>query len=118
MANQDIRSYAKEKGIKLWQVAEVKGISEPTMTRLMRTEMSNETKADIIHIIDELADKCISKTKTNKKSGHWILEFGEIICSNCTTHYCDDIVNMCYEWNNGTMSYCPNCGADMRELNE
>ena len=118
MANQDIRSYAKENGVKLWQVAEVIGISEITMSRRLRYELSESDKAEIMHIIDELAEKCISKTKANKKSGHWILEFGEIICSNCNTHYCDDIVNMCYEWNNGAMSYCPNCGADMRELNE
>ncbi len=57
MANQDIRSYAKQKGVKLWQVANVKGISEPTMTRLLRQELSESDKAEIKRIIDELSER-------------------------------------------------------------
>lgn len=55
IANQDIRKYAKAKGVKLWQVAKVKGISEPTMTRLLRQELSESEKSEFIRIIDELA---------------------------------------------------------------
>lgn len=55
MANQDIRSYARQKGVKLWQIAAVKGISEPTITRLLRCELSETEKAEFIRIIDELA---------------------------------------------------------------
>ena len=55
MANQDIRRYAKQNGVKLWQVAKVKGISEPTMTRLLRMELSDDEKATFRRIIDELA---------------------------------------------------------------
>ena len=55
MANQDIRRYAKQNGVKLWQIASVKGISEPTMTRLLRTELSDDEKATFRRIIDELA---------------------------------------------------------------
>lgn len=57
MANQDIRIYAKQNGVKLWQVANVKGISEPTMTRLLRNELSEEAKADFRNIIDTLAEQ-------------------------------------------------------------
>lgn len=55
MANQDIRIYAKQNGVKLWQVAKVKGISEPTMTRLLRQELSETNKAEFINIINEIA---------------------------------------------------------------
>lgn len=55
MANQDIRNYAKQNGVKLWQVAKVKGISEPTMTRLLRQELPESEKATFRRIINELA---------------------------------------------------------------
>lgn len=55
MANQGIRSYAKQKGVKLWQIAAVKGVSEPTITRLLRCELSETEKEEIKRIIDEIA---------------------------------------------------------------
>lgn len=55
MANLDVRQYAKQKGVKLWQCAAAMGISEPTMTRRMRTELPDEGKQQFIRIIDELA---------------------------------------------------------------
>ncbi len=55
MANQDIRIYARERGVKLWQVAQVKGISEPTMTRLLRYELSEKDKTEFKRIINELS---------------------------------------------------------------
>jgi predicted XRE-type DNA-binding protein len=55
MANQDIRRYAKQNGVKLWQVAKVMGVSEPTMTRLLRQELSESKKTEFIRIINELA---------------------------------------------------------------
>lgn len=64
MANQDIRSYAKAKGVKLWQIADVKGVSEPTITRLLRRELPEAEKAEIIRIIDELAAR---SSENNRK---------------------------------------------------
>lgn len=55
MANQDIRSYAKQNGVKLWQIADIKGVSEPTMSRLLRHELPETMKAEFIRIIDQLA---------------------------------------------------------------
>ena len=48
------------------------------------------------------------------RRGKWIDERCEIICSECQTHFSDEILYMCYDWNNGEMSFCPKCGADMR----
>lgn len=54
MANQDIRLAAKGSGVALWKIAERLGISEPTMTRRLRTELNADEKAHIMNIIAEL----------------------------------------------------------------
>lgn len=54
MANQDIRLAAKGSGVALWRIAEKLGISEPTMTRRLRTELNADEKAHIMNIIAEL----------------------------------------------------------------
>ena len=57
MKNLDLRQYAKEKGVYLWQCAEVLGVSEPTMTRKLRREFPEDEKAKLREIIDELAER-------------------------------------------------------------
>lgn len=55
MSNKNIREYAKEKGVYLWQIANAMGISEPTMTRRMRSELSEQEQANIMSIIQKLS---------------------------------------------------------------
>lgn len=55
MFNQDIRRYAKQYGVKLWQIANIMGISESTMTRLLRLELPEKDKTKIVRIIDTIA---------------------------------------------------------------
>lgn len=55
MRNKDIREAARVNNVKLWQIADVLKISEPTMTRKLRHELSDEEKAKIYAIIEELA---------------------------------------------------------------
>ncbi|WP_195411003.1 hypothetical protein [Ruminococcus sp. BSD2780120874_150323_B10] len=38
-ANLDIRAAAKSAGVKLWEIADYFGISEPTVTRKLRHEL-------------------------------------------------------------------------------
>ena len=47
------------------------------------------------------------------RHGRWIDACCEIECSCCNTRYHDDIINMCYDWSNDKINYCPNCGARM-----
>lgn len=56
MSNQEIRETAKNKKVRLWQIADKLGISEPTMTRKLRHELTNKEKKRIIKIINELAE--------------------------------------------------------------
>lgn len=55
MSNQDIRQYAKKAGVRLWEVSEYLGISDPTMTRKLRHELPEDEKHYMFAIIDELA---------------------------------------------------------------
>ena len=55
MANMEIREKAKASGVRLWQIAEKLGISEPTMTRKLRHELPEEDKQKILAIIDALS---------------------------------------------------------------
>lgn len=55
MFNKDVREYAKKKRIFLWQVAKAMSISEPTMTRKLRSELPEQSKQKIFSIIDELS---------------------------------------------------------------
>ena len=54
-ANQTIRDVAKRKGIKHWQIAEYLGISEPTIVRWLRVNLSPERKKAILDAIEAIA---------------------------------------------------------------
>lgn len=54
-SNIDIRKYAKEKGVRLWEVAIALNISEPTITRRLRVELPDGDKAKIFTTIDRVA---------------------------------------------------------------
>lgn len=53
--NQDIRKHARSKGVFLYEVADLLGISEPTMTRWLRRKLTNDRKATILNAIDRVA---------------------------------------------------------------
>ena len=57
MKNKDIRKYAKEKKVNLWEVSVALGYShESNFSRVLRHELSEEKKAEIKDIIDNLAE--------------------------------------------------------------
>ena len=51
--NERIRIALKDNNMCLWQLADVLGISEPSMTRKMRHELSEEEQKHIIELIKE-----------------------------------------------------------------
>lgn len=53
--NNDLRSRAKEAKVKLWQIAEALGISDFTLSRKLRHELTQEEKVRIFRIIDQIA---------------------------------------------------------------
>ena len=56
MKNLDIRDYAKEKKVNLWEVSERLGYAHETaFSRLLRHELTKDKKEEIRRIVDELA---------------------------------------------------------------
>ncbi len=55
MCNMDLRQKAKEKGVFFWQIAAELKVSEPTITRRLRFELSETEKQKYFSIIDKLS---------------------------------------------------------------
>ena len=54
MTNAEIRIEAMKKGVKHWQIAKELGISETYFSKIMRKELSEEKKEEILKIIREM----------------------------------------------------------------
>lgn len=55
MFNREIRTYAKEKGVYLWEIAEALHINDGNFSRKLRKELPEAQKQEIIQIIDKIA---------------------------------------------------------------
>lgn len=55
MCNKDIREYARQKKVYLWQIALMLHMNDGNFSRKLRVELSAEKKAEIFKIIDELS---------------------------------------------------------------
>lgn len=55
MCNKDIRDYAEKNKVRLWQIANKLGINDGNFSRKLRVELTEEKKAEIYKIIDELS---------------------------------------------------------------
>lgn len=55
MCNKDVKEYAKQKGVCLWQIAHELHLNDGNFSRKLRFELTEETKKGIYRIIDELA---------------------------------------------------------------
>jgi hypothetical protein len=54
-ANKRIRDKAKTKGVKLWEIAEVYGLSDGNFSRKLRRELPEAEQRKIMGIIEMLA---------------------------------------------------------------
>ena len=87
MANERIRREAKAKGVRLWQIAECLGVSEITVSRKLRRELSADEEAKIlriIHDIDKQSTGCANLMEPGSKM--FTDEFGAVL--NCAVRYC------------------------------
>lgn len=53
--NEHIKSYAKDRGVKLWEVAYRFGITDGNFSRKLRRELPPKEREKIMEIIDGLA---------------------------------------------------------------
>lgn len=92
MANVDIRNYAGEKGVKLWQVAMAMDMHDSNFSRKLRVELSQEEKQKIKDIIDSLSSNKADITQN-------------VICPFCG----EEVLNR---------RFCSECGEMLRESEE
>lgn len=57
MKNSEVREHAKEKSVKLWQIADALGINDGNLSRKLRHELPEAEKSKILALIDEIAEK-------------------------------------------------------------
>ena len=54
-ANSEVRKRAKDRGVKLWEIGQALGVSEATVTRWLRVELSGKKRAAMLQAIDQIA---------------------------------------------------------------
>lgn len=57
MNNHEIREKMREKGIKQWEIADVLGISEFTLSRWLRKEILDSKRQRILEAIESIAKR-------------------------------------------------------------
>lgn len=55
LKNKGIREAAKKNGVPLWRLADMRGISEPTLTRLLRRPLPAHIEQEMLVQINQLA---------------------------------------------------------------
>ena len=55
MANDEVKAYAKQAGVRLWEVAERLHITDVSLSKKLRYELDPEYKSRIIKIVDKIA---------------------------------------------------------------
>lgn len=57
MRNEAIRNHARKKRVYLWRIADQLGIADFAFSKLLRHELPAEKQAEIMRIIDALAEE-------------------------------------------------------------
>ena len=52
LANKEVRAAAKAIGVRFWQICKVLHISEATLTRMLREELSESEKLELLAVIN------------------------------------------------------------------
>lgn len=54
-SNEFFKDYAKRRRVPQWQIADALGVSEPTITRMLRHELTESKLTELCSIVDRLA---------------------------------------------------------------
>ena len=57
MANNDIKTFAKENGVKQWQIADMLNMHDSNFSKMLRHELPEDEKEKIRSVIKELSQK-------------------------------------------------------------
>ena len=67
MANKIIREELKTRGVRHWELAHELGISEQTLVRWLRFELSEDRQLDMLMRIEEIAKRKERSLETERK---------------------------------------------------
>ena len=67
MANKIIRDELKARGVRHWELAAALGISEQTLVRWLRFELSEDRQLDMLMKIEEIAKRKERSLETERK---------------------------------------------------
>ena len=67
MANKIIREELKARGVRHWELAAALGVSEQTLVRWLRFELSEERQLDMLMKIEEIAKRKERSLETERK---------------------------------------------------
>ncbi len=67
MANKIIRDELKARGVRHWELAAALGISEQTLVRWLRFELSEDRQLDMLMKIEEIAKQKERSLETKRK---------------------------------------------------
>ena len=67
MANKIIREELKARGVRHWELAHELGISEQTLVRWLRFELSEDRQLDMLMKIEEVAKRKERSLETGRK---------------------------------------------------
>lgn len=68
MCNQKIKDIAKASNVKLWELADSLGISDGTLSRKLRKELTASENEKMIRLINDIARR--KEMETNENAGH------------------------------------------------
>ena len=71
--NAEIKTLMREKGVRQWQVAEALGMSEATITRTLRRDLSPEMKDRMIQAINKIVSESVH-TKIQSTGSRFVVE--------------------------------------------
>jgi hypothetical protein len=54
MANQEFKKEIRQSGVKMWQIADKIGVSDMTLSRKFRYELTNDEKDEIRRVISAI----------------------------------------------------------------
>lgn len=68
MRNLAIREAAKSNGVRFWEIAEAMGVSEATVTRMLRRELPEAEQCKILDVVADIARR--KEAEANENAGY------------------------------------------------
>ena len=80
--NEDVKQFATDKGVRLWELAARLGVNDSNLSRKLRVELSPEERSRMLWIIDDIAAEHLGVDPDEEALcfGEWLLSFRKTPC--------------------------------------